>query len=121
MVMAVGPALVSKMGNSPAALEKGASFKQIMANKQELSPLKVDVPLAEPKITSLGHIFKEAVSNHEKAAKAIKTSMVRTDYRPENLLSFQYETGISLLRLQMFCKTAEQLGNALKNFTQLQV
>jgi hypothetical protein len=121
MVMAVGPALASKMGNSQAAIEKGASFKQIMANKQEMSHAKPPPSAPTLSVNSWSRVLNDMAINHEAATKSIKSSMVRTNYTPEKLLNFQYETGILLLREQMFCKTAELSANTLKNFTQMQV
>jgi len=97
-----------------------SSFKDILLKKRQAIKT-APIPESETKTTTLTHVVKDMMDNHEQATKSIKSFMTRTDYSVEKLLAMQYKTGLLFLREQMFCKTAELSASTFKNFTQMQI
>lgn len=97
--------------NIPAPLleVKTSSFKGILKRKQASISNGIEQTIAQ------------VSRNHENSTRSLKSFMTEKNLSPTKLLAVQYETGILLLREQMFCKTAELCSNSLKNFTQMQV
>lgn len=117
---------IKQIGKLEGVSAGGSGFKEIMAQKRDAAQKIADAgevaPATAPAKNGINQVITDAINNHENATNSIKDFIkTRTNYSPEKLLAIQYNTGIMLLREQMFTKTAELSANTLKNFSQMQV
>lgn len=109
--MIIGPMPAAKVPQiSP--IDKGNRFKNILVKKQE--------SFADNKNSILKN-FNEALVEMQKTGNIIEKVQNKSAYSPDKLVQWQFHTGHSLLKVQMFCRIAEQAATTLKNFTQMQV
>jgi hypothetical protein len=96
--------------------DKGVGFKNILDKKMVA---KKDLTISKPE--NWQQLLSDAMTNHDKITKAVKTSLQKTNFTPDQLLKVQFKTSLFLLKEQFFCKTVEQTASAMKNFAQMQV